>query len=214
VKKIYPLFLGLLLVTNLVYLETTEAANKAKQMRYEEITLKGSDAAFFQGNKEQAVIFVPGYVFNKESWYFITERLQQKNISSLALDGKSPSAIITALAFLKSKGFEKFVLVGGSMGGGAILSIIEKNINEKINKVIVLAPSNGQPIKKQDIKKLFIVAKEDRLGLYPTVQKLYDASSEPKMIKIFSGSEHAQHLFKGQHKEALSNLLIDFIVND
>jgi pimeloyl-ACP methyl ester carboxylesterase len=170
-----------------------------------------NSAAYFEGNGSQVVIFVPGYVFNKESWFFLAERLQQLNVASLSLDGKTQDDVLSSIKILKDKGFTNITLVGGSMGGAAILHALEEKADESINKVIVLAPYGGSPIKSEKIKKLFVIAKEDRLGIYPDVKRLYKNSSDPKKIVEFEGSEHAQHLFKGSQKEKLSRLIIDFI---
>jgi dienelactone hydrolase len=172
-----------------------------------------SSAAYFDGKNGQVVIFVPRAVFNKESWFFLAERLQKMNVASLSLDGKTPDDVLSSIKFLKEKGFKKVSLVGGSMGGAAILDALDRKTNPSINKVIALAPAGGNPIKSKKIKKLFIVAKNDSLGLYSDVKKLYESSSDPKKFVEFAGSEHAQHLFNSSHKEELSRLIIDFITN-
>ncbi len=184
--------------------------------RYKILTIKtemGSEslAAYFDVKGSQGVIFVPGKVFNKESWFFLTERLQQVNVASLALDGKEKSDVLSAIGVMKDKGFKKIALVGGSMGGAAILQALEEKTDDSINKVVVLAPYGGSPIKSKIITKLFVVAKEDRLGIYPGVQKVYIDSSDPKKIVEFDGTEHAQHLFRGPNKEKLSRLIVDFL---
>ncbi len=168
-------------------------------------------AACFDVKGSQAVIFVPGRVFNKESWFFLAERLQQLHVTSLSLDGKEEEDVLSAIGVMKDKGFKKIALVGGSMGGAAILQVLEEKTDASINKVVVLAPFGGSPIKNEKIKKVFVVAKEDYLGIYPNVKTLYMDSSDPKTIVEFEGSEHAQHLFKGSHKEKLSRLIVDFI---
>ena len=178
-------------------------------------TEKGSEssAAYFDGKNGQVVIFVPGAVFNKESWFFLAERLQKMNVASLSLDGKTPDIVLSAIDYLKDKGFKKISLVGGSMGGAAILNALDRKTDASINKVVALAPAGGKSINSQKINKLFIVARNDRLGLYPVVKKLYESSSEPKKFVVYEGTEHAQHLFDGSHREELSNLIIDFIAN-
>ncbi|MEJ2649828.1 MAG: hypothetical protein P8016_15640 [Sedimentisphaerales bacterium] len=114
---------------------------------------------------------------------------------------------------MKEKGFKKISLVGGSMGGAAILGALDKETNIRIDKVIALAPAGGNALKSKKIKKLFIVAKNDSLGLYSDVKTLYERSSDPKKFVEFEGSEHAQHLFKSSHKEELSRLIVDFIIS-
>ena len=172
-----------------------------------------SSAAYFDGKSGQVVIFVPGAAFNKESWFFLAERLQQLNVASLSLEGKTIYDVLSSIKFLEEKGFKKISLVGGSMGGAAILDALDRKTDRRINKVIVLAPSGGKPITSEKIKKFFIVAKDDSLGIYADVKKLYEGSSDPKKIVEFEGSEHAQYLFKSSHKEELSRLIIDFITD-
>jgi dienelactone hydrolase len=168
-------------------------------------------AAFFEGGKDKVAVFVPGAVFNRESWFDVSLRLQQQGIASLSLDGKTGDAVLAAVDFLKAKGFKNIVLVGGSMGGSAVLHALETRTDECISGVILLAPAGGPPVKSTEINKLFIVSKEDRLGIYPSVRNLYNNSSDPKKLEEFDGSEHAQHMFKTAHKEALTGLIVDFV---
>lgn len=170
-----------------------------------------STAAYFNRGNGQAVVFVPGAVFDKESWFFLAERLQKKNVASLSLDGKTPDVVLAAIKYLKEKGFEKIALVGGSMGGAAVLDALTRKTDAAINKVIALAPAGGNSIKSEKIKKLFIVAKHDGLGLYSEVKNLFTQSSDPKKFVEIEGSQHAQHIFKGPHKAELSQRIIDFI---
>ncbi len=170
------------------------------------------DAAYFKGVRDNAVIFVPGAVFDKESWFFLARRLQKLDVASLSLDGKTPSDVLSAIDFLKGRGFKHIILVGGSMGGTAVLDVLEGRPDQKISKVILLAPAGGTPIKSERIDKLFIVSKNDRLGLYDTVKTLCDRSAGPKEFVVLDGAEHAQHIFKSGQREALTKLIIDFVV--
>ena len=216
-KLILSILLGIFVVIGTSNFKQAHSAGESvNKPHYEIIKIKSETgnenlAAYFDGKSNQAVIFIPGAVFNKESWFFLAEHLQQMNIASLSLDGKTQDDVLAAINFLKNKDLNNITLVGGSMGGAAILGALEKRTDESVNKVIVLAPSGGNPVKSKKIKKLFIIVKEDRLGIYPNVKRLYKDSSEPKKIVEFEGSEHAQHLFKSSHKEKLSNLIVDFI---
>lgn len=203
-----------ILGVGLVY-ASNESASKPD---YDVVTIEtdkanASPAAYFHGKNGQAVIFVPGAVFNKESWFFLAERLQQKDVAALSLDGKTPDDVLSAIRFLKEKGFDKIGLVGGSMGGAAVLDALHIESDPAIDKVIALAPAGGNPVDSKTIDKLFIVARDDSLGLYPEVKKLYESSVDPKKFVEFEGSAHAQHLFNSTHKEELSRLMIDFITN-
>lgn len=114
-----------------------------------------------------------------------------------------------AVDFLEKKGFEQIALVGGSMGGTAILRALGRKVNPRIDKVALLAPAGGEAIKSRTIKKLFVVAEKDRF--YSGVHTLYTASSEPKELKLYAGSAHAQHIFKTEYGADLANFIIYFL---
>ena len=95
------------------------------------------------------------------------------------------------------------------MGGTAILHALEHRVNQTINKVILLAPAGGEPIKNKNIRKLFIVTKEDRF--YSRVYALYTESSDPKELKVYPGTAHAQHMFKTESAQDIIILIINFL---
>lgn len=187
----------------------------AGSAQFEELQLAGNGggAAYFPGTAKKAVIFSPGSRYDKESWYFLAERFQKLNIASLALDNGSTQGILQAIALLKEKGFEKISLVGGSMGGEAILGVVEVDADQSIDKIVVLAPFGGNPLKSGKIDKLFIVAKRDGMLSYTNVESLYHNSSEPKRFKLYEQSgAHGQELFSSKRtKDDVISLIIDFI---
>ena len=215
--KRITLSLGLFFIIVASNFKVVHAADKPiEHSSFEIIKIKTkmggeSSSAYFDGKSDKVVVFVPGAIFNKESWFFLAERLQQSNVASLSLDGKGKEDVLSAVHFLKDKGFAKIILLGASMGGSAVLHALEEKTDDSIDKVIVLAPAGGNPIKNKKINKLFVIAKDDRLGIYSKVKKIYTHSAEPKKMVEYDGSEHAQHLFKSSHKDELSELLIDFI---
>jgi len=193
---------------------------------YQKVTFKTEDGAiiegsFFESKKTRAVVFAHGAVFSKESWYPLAERLQKVGITSISIDfrgygnstpGRSKELyydISGAVDFLEKKGFEQIALVGGSMGGTAILRALGRKVNPRIDKVALLAPAGGEAIKSRTIKKLFVVAEKDRF--YSGVHTLYTASSEPKELKLYAGSAHAQHIFKTEYGADLANFIIYFL---
>jgi esterase/lipase len=180
------------------------------------------EASFFKGTDHNlVVIFAHGAIFNKESWYFLAEKLQNKGISSLSIDfrgygnskkgttNKKSLDILGAIDYLKSKGFNSIAIVGGSMGGAAVLSALHTKTDNILKKVILLAPAGGAGIASKSIKKLFIVSKDE--GLFKRVNTIYNESSQAKQLKIYSGSSHAQHMFKADYKNELISLIIDFL---
>ncbi|WP_456460764.1 alpha/beta hydrolase [Lutibacter sp.] len=179
------------------------------------------EASFFKASNKLVVIFAHGAVFNKESWYFIAEKLQKKGISSLSIDfrgygnskkgstNKRSLDILGAIHFLKEKGFNEISIVGGSMGGAAVLNALNTKSDKTITKVVLLAPAGGDGITSKSIKKLFVVSKNERL--FTRVNKIYNESSNPKELKIFSGASHAQNMFNSVHRNELINLIVNFL---
>ena len=180
------------------------------------------EASYFEGGKDLVVIFAHGAVFDKESWYFVAERLKKGLVSSLSIDfrgyGNSKKGttdnrsldILGAIDYLKEKGFEKIAIVGASMGGAAVLNALDAKTDSAINRVVLVAPAGGVEIVSESIKKMFIVSKEERL--FTTVNSIFDESAQPKELKVYPGSFHAQNMFKAEYGEELTDLIIKFLI--
>ncbi len=181
------------------------------------------EAALFEAGKEQVVVFAHGMIFDKESWYFLAEKFPDRQISALSIDfrgyGNSTSGntnqkyydILGAITWLKEQGYKEINLVGGSMGGAAVLEALDHFDDPVISKIVLLAPAGGPPVPNETINKFFVISKEE--GLYDRVQNIYNHSAEPKQIKVYPGNAHAQHLFNTDYSEELQQLIIDFVVN-
>ena len=44
------------------------------------------EAALFKANSAKIIIYAHGAIFDKESWYFLAEEFQKKNIAGLSID--------------------------------------------------------------------------------------------------------------------------------
>ena len=58
---------------------------------------------------------------------------------------------------------------------------------------------------------MFVVSKDERL--FPKVNKIFDESSEPKELKVYPGPIHAQHMFKDEYGDELTNRIVNFLNN-
>lgn len=209
-----------------VFMIALVAMNSFGQEKYKLVQFSTEDggeihAAFFEAGKEKVVVFAHGAIFNKESWYFLAEKFQKEGVSALSIDfrGYGDSKVgssnlkyydvLGAVAYLKSLGFKEIDLIGGSMGGAAVLRALSEKTDISITKVVLLSPAGGPPIKNNTINKLIVVSKEE--GLYPRVKAIFDNSSEPKELKEFEGSAHAQHMFKEKYADELIQKILDFI---
>jgi pimeloyl-ACP methyl ester carboxylesterase len=117
--------------------------------------------------------------------------------------------ILAAIKYLSERGYLQINIIGGSMGGAAALEALSRIDQGNIANVVLLAPAGGPPIQSPKYNKLFIVSKNE--GLNSRVKTIYEESADPKEIKVFDGSAHAQHMFKEDYAEDLTQLIIDFI---
>jgi pimeloyl-ACP methyl ester carboxylesterase len=186
------------------------------QVQEVKITITGTaetEAAFFPAKSDRAVVLAPGAMFSKESWYFLAERFQKMGISSVALDSGSTPDLLNGIAYLQKMGVEKIAIIGASAGGaGVLFTLQEQKIVPGVDTVILLAPAGGKPLKKKNIRKLFLVAEDDMISSSAEVYNLYDDSADPKVYHELKGSDHAQRLFDSDLREAVIQLIIDFIV--
>ena len=132
--KLFPLGLICFIVW-IGYGNSVLSDEKLSEAIYEVKKIKSEDgtelsATFFDGGAKQIVVCVPGGTASKESYYFLAKHLQRFNIASLSLDGRSESAILSAVDFSKQKDFEKIVFVGGSIGAGTILTTIKYTLTD------------------------------------------------------------------------------------
>lgn len=119
--------------------------------------------------------------------------------------------ILGAVAYLKGQRFKNVALVGGSMGGAAIMDALEIKTDNAIKKVVLLSPAGSNGITSNTLEKLLVVSEDE--GFFARVKTAYDTSSHPKQLKIYEGSYHAQHMFKSSYADELTNLIIEFILN-
>jgi len=178
------------------------------------------EAAWFAAGKSKAVVFAHGAIYDKESWYFLAQALQQRGVSALSIDfrgyghskaGSSPRKmydILGAVAYLEKHGFDDISLVGASMGGAAVLAALAHE-TVAVRKVVLLAPAGGAAVASTSTDKLFVVSRDE--GLYDRVMAIYNASAEPKAIEVYPGNAHAQHLFQTGVREELIGRITGFI---
>jgi alpha-beta hydrolase superfamily lysophospholipase len=181
------------------------------------------EASFFSASNNKVVIFAHGAIFNKESWYFLAEKFQNRGVSALSVDfrgyGNSQSGntskkmydVLGAISYLTERGFTDINIVGGSMGGAAVLMALSNNFTP-INHVVLLAPAGGPAIASTVTDKLFVASEAERM--FAGVMNIYNASAEPKQIQVYPGNTHAQHLFKTDVRNELIERIINFIIQE
>jgi pimeloyl-ACP methyl ester carboxylesterase len=215
-KKVVNWFFGFIVTLSSLYAMQLYASDSAdsplkKLKTGPESDLYVSDAAFYRSKGHQAVVFVPGYIFNKESWLFLAKHFQKLGVSSLSVNGNSTASVKAAVKFLWDEGYTDIALVGGSMGAVAVMSAVEGGV-ESVSKIVLLSPVKGTPINNSSIKKLFVASAEEKV--HPVVEQLFDTADQPKSMKTLPGSSHAQFIFYSPQRQQLIKLVTDFIISD
>ncbi len=209
-------------------LQAASSAASSAKPGFSPVTFKTGDGgtidgSFFKAKGPLAVVFAHGAVFNKESWYPLASRLAKAGIAALPFDFRGYGAsragrdgrnaryqdVLGAIRFLESRGFKQIALVGGSMGGAAVLVALAHSEDAAIVKALLLAPAGGPPVKQGTIEKLFVVSKGDRL--HPRVAKIYEESALPKSMVVLPGSAHAQNIFATAEGPRLTDLILRFL---
>ena len=172
-----------------------------------------SDAAYYPADGKRAVVFVPGFIFNKESWKGLATTLQEQGIASVAISAKSENPIRRAIQELVRLGHKDVILVGGSSGAAAILNTMEQVASvDVVSGVVLMSPVRGNPMDDQPVEKLFIVSEGERS--FETVQKLHEGSMDPKQLMTIPGKAHAQFLFYGPNKAEVNAAIVEFVTAD
>ena len=178
--------------------------------------------ASIYGAGDHAVVLAHGAVFNKESWAEQSGLLMKEGFRVLAIDfrgyGKSQAGsqkgalhldVLAAVRYLHDQGARRVSVVGGSMGGGAAARAAAEATEGEIDRLILLAHA---PIRRpQDLqgRKLFLVSGGDRLSR--SVQQQYEAAPQPKKLVVLAGDAHAQHIFRTDHADELTQLIVDWL---
>lgn len=177
------------------------------------------------GDGPHAVVLAHGRVFDKESWQVLAGQLCDRGLRVLALDfrgyGRSTPGneekalwldVLGAADYLRQTGAQRVSAVGASMGGAAVGRASVESTEGTFDKLLLLAAT---PIADPDRMKagafLFIVSREERL--LPRVKRQFELAPEPKRLEILEGGAHAQHVFRTDQAETLTQLMIDFLAN-
>jgi len=212
--------------TLIVSIALVTLASAASGAAFKQVSFATSDGgqifANLYGEGSHAVVLAHGAVFNKESWHTQALQLKERGLKVLAIDfrgyGKSKAGkngktlsldVLAAIDYLKGQGVEKVSLLGGSMGGRASAEASVASAPGDIYGFVLIAnPPFGSPQKLKG-DKLFIVSEGD--GLAASVKSEFQKAPQPKHLEILEGSAHAQHIFKTDKAEKLTNLILDFL---
>jgi dienelactone hydrolase len=181
------------------------------------------------GRGHRAVVLVHGGRFNKGSWKKQALALTDAGFRVLALDfrgygqtiagtrtsdDKSYPDVLTAVRYLHSTGSKSVSVVGASMGGDATADAVTAERQGEIDRVIFLGSDGGDKPEQLNIRKLFIVSRNDESGdgpRLPGISEHYRRAPEPKKLIILEGSAHAQFIFDTDQGPRLMQEMLSFL---
>ena len=195
----------------------------AAQERYQEMLLPAAyqggksvmiiegEASFFEAKGDKGVVLAHQFGTNKESWHFMAELLQKRDIAAVSIATTDPENVLAAVTFLKNKKHNDITLIGASRGGSAIINALDNYPDIGVNNIILLAPGDYQSSApaSDTIKKLVIITREDRFKRF--AYHVYEQSAGPKQLKEYDGDVHGQKMFDSEHREDVIELMIGFI---
>ena len=183
----------------------------------------GNIEANLSGNGEQAVVLAHGAIFNKESWNKLARTLADNDLTVLAIDfrgygkstpGKEQQAlyqdILAAIHFLnQQKSIKKVSILGASMGGGVAAKAVITASPGDIDKLILLSPVSVQHPEKLQGNILYIVSRDE--AMFAQIRAQYEKAPKPKQLLLIEGNTHAQHIFKTDQSERLTQAILMFL---
>lgn len=185
----------------------------------------GTIDADLYGKGSRGVVFAHGAIFNKESWTPLAQRMAARGFRALAINfrgygrshgGSDPGAqdqdVLAAIRWLHAHGATKVSLVGGSMGGGAAGQAATEVKPGEIDRLVLLSPMPiDHPERLKAASILYIGSRDE--GLAPRIRAQYARAPKPKKLILLPGRAHAQNIFATGEAQALSDAIVDFLVN-
>jgi esterase/lipase len=187
--------------------------------------------AVVYGKGDRGVVLAHGGRFNKESWAKQASVLADAGFRSIAIDfrgfgesrGPGQSDLYTApvywdvlagVRYLEKTGAKTVSVVGASFGGSAAGDAVCHARPGEINRLVIMAAAPECPPDKLQVRKLFIVARDDANAAGPRLPKIreyYEKAPEPKRLMIVDGSAHAQFLFDTDQGGRVLHEIVQFL---
>lgn len=123
-----------------------------------------------------------------------------------------------AVAFVRTQGAQKIVLVGASLGGMATAKVAATV--QPVALVVMAAPADllefdfqvtADELAAITAPKLFIVSQDDTIVPAAATQHMFDLAAEPKEMQLYPSSAHGLQLLTTDHADALRQRLSTFI---
>jgi pimeloyl-ACP methyl ester carboxylesterase len=180
------------------------------------------------GAGRRGVVLIPGGHGVGETWHIQARGLARAGFHVLAMDyrGRGRASVVApddeqahrdvigAARHLRARGARSVALVGASWGGWAAgtATIAVPDLAERI---VLLAHSPLDQPERLGGRKLFILAREDRVGSgklrLDEVRQQYERARAPKQLVLLDGAAHAQFLFLTDQGPRLTQEIFRFL---
>ncbi|MBN1148955.1 MAG: alpha/beta fold hydrolase [Anaerolineales bacterium] len=185
------------------------------------------------GTGELAVVLAHQGIFgsSQHDWENFAKRIAARGYSAVTLDFRghglsqgdsfARNNIIldmrALIDYLHEEGYDRIVCIGASMGGTTCLrAAVEYDLVGVV--VIGSLMDNGEPTKITDdelaaltIPKLFITTENDQNNVPETMKHMYEASQEPKLLRVFPGEAHGTYMFYEPYRDEFTAELLAFL---
>lgn len=181
------------------------------------------------GDGKVALILAPTYPGGQDGWTAFAKAAFEKGYRSLTFDfegygaskgsqsaANAPADIEAALAFLKTHGAEKIILVGAGLGGSA--SILAADKDSSVQGVALISASRGveglqvadDDLSSLKAPSLWLATRND---LTQNVEEMSaKAGSAKKDVWIYEGSSlHGTYIFDGADGPDMQRRLLEFV---
>lgn len=184
----------------------------------------GTIHAELYGAGSHAVLLAHGRIFNKESWEPLARRLEAAGYQVLAIDfrgyGDSTAGsdgnvleqdIVGGLRYLREERNAGAVsVIGGSMGGGASARAAILAAPGQIEALILLSAGSVDTPGRLHAGRILFIASEDE-AMTPGIRDQHAQAPDPKKLVLLPGAAHAQHIFKTDQAEPLTEEILRFL---
>lgn len=168
-------------------------------------------ALHFPTSGDTGVVLVHQSGLDAASWTEFGRFLQQDGLASIALESTSREDVEAGIGFLIRRGKQRVVLIGASIGGGAVQSAASRDETGAVVLAILLGTATGNMSDNHETEKLFVVSEGDFFSAQTYAS--FDNAAEPKDLLVYPGAAHGQEMLEQDYGAELARLLLDRIAS-
>ncbi|MEW5869772.1 MAG: hypothetical protein AB1894_10895 [Chloroflexota bacterium] len=164
---------------------------------------------------------------DQRSWASFAQHVALRGFGALTFNFREDRSrldfdVRAAFEFLRDQGYRRIVCMGASMGGTACLKAA---LDTDLAGIVVISSlrttgrgdTGGalivsfEGLSQLTLPKLFVTTENDGNGVPAAMKAIYEATPEPKALKIFPGTVHGTDIFTTPQGDEFRNLLVDFL---